>query len=329
MPKTVRVAVVGAGNMGRHHVRNYHELSGCELVGLADMSPAGKELADQYGIPFFHDAESLLATAKPDAVSVVVPTPYHFAVASEVLRRGVSVLVEKPIAATVEEGRQLVALARQHDCLFTVGHIERFNPAVRHLQALVEGGRLGDISAVVVRRVGGFPQREPSTDVIVDLAIHDIDVIASLLRQPARLMAAHGSRTLHSQMADSAELLLDLGGASGFIQTNWVTPVKIRTISITGSKGYVEANYITQEVLLYEHTAVEAKMKFADFVAELGQPKMHVEKVAFWEPLGLELELFVESVRTGKNAGVVDPEDAIAALDLALQASAMVREAQQ
>lgn len=325
-PNNVRVAVIGAGNMGRHHVRNYHEMNGVRLAAIADADPASAALAKQYEVPFYESYQEMIKHEQPTAVSVVVPTPFHHEVASFALQNGADVLVEKPIAATVAEAHQLESLAQQFGRILTVGHIERFNPAVLHLKQLIASGRLGEISAMVCRRVGGFPQREPKTDVIVDLAIHDIDIMADLMGEVPQLVAAHGSRTFHSQRIDSAEILLRYGVAAGFVQTNWVTPVKIRTISITGSKGYVEANYITQEVELYEHTAVRSQDNFPDFVRELGTPQVIREKIKLIEPLRQELNLFIEAVKTRDESHIVKPADATTALAIALAAA---REAQQ
>lgn len=306
--------------MGRHHVRVYSHIPECELVALVDADPSSKTLADKYGIAYFANHEQMLKEIIPDAVSVVVPTPYHLLIASTCLKAGAHVLVEKPIAASVTEANELMDIARASDKILTVGHIERFNPAVRHLRELIDSGRLGKISTVTSRRVGGFPLREPKTDVVVDLAIHDIDIIAFLLGEPPRLLAAHGSQTFHSHQIDSAELLIQYGNAAGLIQTNWVTPVKVRQIAVTGSKGYVELNYLTQAMTLYEHTAVRSQDNFENFIAELGTPRVQQVDIAFREPLQAELESFVRACQTGDLEKVVSSVEATQALMVALDA---------
>ena len=326
MPRPIRVAVVGAGNMGRNHVRVYSEMDHCKLVALADIDPASADLAKQFKAKHYTDYRKMLEVECPDAVSVVVPTPYHLEVGLAALAAGSHVLMEKPVAADEDEAETLRLAAVRSNRVLTVGHVERFNPAVRYLHSLISSGRLGEISAVSARRVGGFPRREPKTNVIVDLAIHDIDIMSYLLGRRARLIGAHGSRTFHGSAVDSAELFLDFGGAGGVIQTNWVTPVKIRQIAVTGSKGYVEVNYLTQSVTLYEHTAVRGENTFEQFVERLGTPRIQTEQLQVQEPLREELEAFTGAIISGNTDGVMSCEDAIDALRLALEASNKVTE---
>lgn len=189
MPNThkIRVAVIGGGNMGKNHLRNYFLLPEAELVGLADINPAAKALAGEYKAQFFGDYKEMLDTLKPDAVSIVVPTPFHAEVASEVMNRGIHCLLEKPIASTVDEADALIDLAKKKKLVFTVGHIEHYNPVVRKLKQLMKTNKLGSVTSIVTRRVGGFPAIEPKTDVIIDLAVHDIGIISFLLeRQPKK-----------------------------------------------------------------------------------------------------------------------------------------------
>lgn len=269
----IRVAVIGGGNMGKNHIRNYFLLPEAELVGLADVNLDMKKLADEYRAEFFTDYIEMLDELKPDAVSIVVPTPFHAEVATEVIKRGIHCLLEKPIASTVDEAGKLMELAKKHDVVFTVGHIEHYNPLIVTLKKLLEKGSIGDITSIVCKRVGGFPAVEPKTDVIIDLAVHDIGIISYLLGKQPDVIHSHGSRTHHSKAIDSAEILMDYGNASGFIQANWLTPVKIRQIAITGSKGYIEGNYVTQELELYEHNMQKYENEgFSNFVVKMGEP---------------------------------------------------------
>lgn len=316
----LRVAVIGAGNMGKNHLRTYGRMKGVELTAVADVNPATKELADEHGIRYYADYLKMVEAEKPTAVSVVVPTPLHFSIGSELIKRGIHCLVEKPIASTVKEADTLIKLADKHQVILTIGHIERFNPLIRKLKSLIDGNRVGTITAINCKRVGGFPIREPKTDVIIDLAVHDIDIMSHLLGKHPKAVYSHGSRTLHSNKIDAAEILIDYGSASGFVQANWITPVKIRTISVTGSKGYIEGNYITQELTYYEHNIKRVKSDFEQFVQTLGEPKKHDIALKVQEPLAVELETFLEAVRTGNRQAIVDPKDAREALWAALQA---------
>lgn len=306
--------------MGKNHLRNYFLLPDADLVGLADINPETEKLAQEYKTEFFTDFRTMLDEAAPDAVSIVVPTPFHFEVASEVMMRGIHCLLEKPIASTVEEADKLIEIAKENNVVFTVGHIEHYNPLVVTLKELLDKKAIGDITSIVCKRVGGFPAVEPKTDVIIDLAVHDIGIISFLLNRQPDTIYSHGSRTHHSKEIDSAEILMDYGKASGFIQANWLTPVKIRTIAITGSKGYIEGNYITQELELYKHNMQKHKNEgFSNFVIKMGEPEKEIIKVDFEEPLALELKAFLATIENEKKVYLVDPLAAREALDLALK----------
>jgi UDP-N-acetylglucosamine 3-dehydrogenase len=321
--RDLRVAVIGAGNMGRHHVRLYHAMAGVELVAIVDLAPSDQVLAMAGGARVYTDYASMFAKEPVDAVSIVLPTALHLEVAVAALEAGAHVLVEKPIAASVAEAEAMMAAAKRVDRVFTVGHIERYNPVVQRLRSLIQEGAVGTVSSVATRRLGGFPSVQPPTNVIIDLAIHDLDVVAHLTGERPHLLAAHGSRTFHPDQVDSAELLVRYGQASGLLQANWVTPVKIRSIAVTGSKGYLEANYVTQEVLHFQASVTPETAAWTDFVARFGNPVRVSHAEAPREPLALELEAYISACR-GLDADVVDPLDATVALQTALEAVALI-----
>lgn len=318
--KFTRVAVIGAGNMGKNHLRNYSNLKGVDLVALADINPYTKELAEEYGIAYYTDYKKMLDEIKPEAVSIVVPTTYHFDVASEVMSRGIHCLLEKPISSTTDEASKLIALAKDKSIVFTVGHIEHYNPLIQKLKKMLVEKKIGEVTSIVCKRVGGFPAVEPSTDVIIDLAVHDIGIIGYLLNKAPKKVYSHGSQTHHSKKVDSAEILVDYGQASGFIQANWLTPVKIRTIAVTGSQGYIEGNYITQELEYYKHNMQSGNKGFKNFVSTMGEPDRSVIKVDFKEPLQIELAAFISNINDKDKQYLVDPELAKQALSIALEA---------
>lgn len=315
-----RVAVIGAGNMGKNHLRNYFLLPEAELVGLADINPEAKKLADEYKTTFFTDYKEMLDVVQPEAVSIVVPTPFHAEVAIEVMNRGIHCLLEKPIAGTVEEANTLIEVAKKNEVVFTVGHIEHYNPLVIALKKLLDKKAIGDVTSIICKRVGGFPAVEPKTDVIIDLAVHDIGIISHLLGEAPKKITSHGSRTHHSREIDSAEMLIDYGHASGFIQANWLTPIKIRTIAVTGSNGYIEGNYMTQELVSYVHNMQKEPDSFSNFIVKMGEPKKEIIKVDFQEPLAEELKVFLAHVDGDTKQYMVRPEEARDALVLALEA---------
>ena len=316
----LRVAVIGGGNMGKNHLRTYAGLEGVKVVGLADINPKAESLAEQYDTAYFKDYIRMLDETKPDAVSIVVPTPLHHKIALEVLQRGINCLLEKPIASTVKEADEIIEAAERAKVVLAIGHIERFNPMVQKLHSIIKKGEIGEVTSVIARRVGGFPENEPNSNVIIDLAVHDIDVISYLLDRQPKGVYGHGSKTLHSREIDSAELLLDYGSASGFVQANWITPVKVRNLAVTGTKGYVEGNYITQEVTYYKHSMVPKNDGFKNFVVSLGEPEKHYHSEAPKEPLAIELGAFLDRIRGNKTAEIVHPATARDALEVVLLA---------
>lgn len=320
MAKAVRVAVIGGGNIGRHHMRNYASLRGVELVAVADPDADSQALTHSYGAKHYFDYRQMLEHEQLDGVSIAAPTPLHAEIAAATLNLGIATLLEKPIAVTVAEADQLLKLAKKRATTFTVGHVERYNPAVRKLRELIQEGRLGEISAILARRVGGFPDVQPQTDVIIDLAVHDIDIISFLLDEYPSSITSHGSQTLHSSSIDAAEIFLQYSKAAGFVQANWITPVKIRTLAVTGSKGYAEVNYITQKVVWYEHSAAGAKMGFDEFVASLGEPKKIITRRKLQEPLRIQLRAFTDAIKGIAGHPLVDPWDAREALRIAITA---------
>lgn len=319
MPEQIKVGVIGAGNMGSHHIRNYFEMQETNLVAIADPAKEAKEIADIHNAEHFKDYKQMLENSEVEAVSIVVPTPLHYPVASDAIKRGIHTLVEKPIANTLEEADSLIELAEENDVVLTVGHIERYNPVVTGLKKIIDEGRLGDITSIVSQRLGGFPKKEPQTDVVLDLAIHDIDTISHLIGAEGEVLSAHGTNTFHSCEPDSAEILMRFNGASGFIQANWVSPVKIRKISVAGSKGYVEANYITQDITFYEHMAIRSQDNFEDFVNLLGKPETHNVPVEKEEPLRKELGAFALAILGNPPKYMVSPREAKEALRTAIE----------
>lgn len=325
MDRQVRVGVIGVGNMGAHHVRNYAEMDRTKLVAVADANTRISEIADTYNADYYNSFEEMLDKSALEAVSLAVPTDLHHKIGRTVLESGVHLLVEKPIAANLQEALDLAKTAEEKGLVLTVGHIERYNPVISKAKEFIDSGKLGKITSVISQRLGGFPQKQPDTDVILDLAIHDIDIINYLLNQKGEVLASHGSRTFHTKNIDSAEILMDYNGVAAFIQANWITPVKIRKLAITGALGYLEANYISQELTHYERTNIEAKDDFSAFVSTFGKPNKRILKSNVEEPLRIQLNSFISAVNGEHPEALVSPSEAITALDLAISALSKMR----
>lgn len=315
----VRTAVIGVGNMGRYHVRNYFEIKTSNLVAIADLNEdLGKGIAAKYRCKFYKNYNDMIKKEKPEAVSIVVPSKYHHKVGIEVMDKGINVLMEKPIATTLKEAKELIDCANTSKVKLMVGHIERFNPGVIKLKKIIDNDELGEITSIISRRVGVFPPQIKDSNVIIDLAVHDIDIINYLLEREPIEVFSNGGRALVDSQEDYAEIFLKYGNISGFIQVNWITPVKIRSIAVTGTKGYAELNYITQKLQLFSSRYSKVEDSFGDFVIKFGEPEKRDIEVRQKEPLRAEIEAFLKSILKNNHCPVPG-EDGLKALKIALR----------
>lgn len=301
----LRVGVVGVGMMGQHHVRVYSELARegeVELVGIADANfERAKELARKYGTIPYADYRDL-ARENLDAVDIAVPTSLHREVALEFINQGTSVLVEKPIANTVENAEAIIKAAEEKGVTLMVGHIERFNPAVLRLRELIERGELGKVVTISAKRVGPMAARIRDVGIIIDLGVHDIDVISYLFGERVRTVYARAGNVLHpAGVEDHALITLGFEDGTGIVETNWLTPHKTRTLNVVGTGGIAYLDYIEQSLKLYNN----------EWVKEA--------KIERKEPLKNEIEHFIECIETGKKP-IVDGEAGLHALKVALLA---------
>jgi predicted dehydrogenase len=314
-----RVAVVGVGSMGRNHVRVYSEMAEVELVAIVDQSPAiAGSLCQRLRIPFFTNVQEMVEKTRPEAVSVAVPTEFHFAVARELLTLRCNVLVEKPICATLEQGRELIALAEQNNCVLTVGHIERFNPAILDLKRRLENGDLGRVFQVHARRVGPFPARIQDVGVIKDLAIHDLDIMHYLTDSLVDRVYAEAKSTLHELCEDMfVGTLHFMDDTIGLLEINWLTPTKIRELYVTGERGMFRVNYITQDLAFFENAESSTDWKALSLIRGVSEGSIIQYAIKKKEPLRSELETFIARVQ-GKDVRIVKGSDALEALRVAM-----------
>ena len=323
--RPLRAGVVGLGMMGRNHVRVYETaIEGVELVAVADPDPAALA-ATTLGrdVRGYEDAERMFAEEELDLVSVVAPTSLHLPVALAALRGGANVLVEKPIAATREEALEMIAAAKAAGRMLTVGHIERFNPAIRELRRRIAAGELGRIFQISATRLGPFPARIRDVGVVVDLAPHDLDVMRYLVgSEPIRLYG-ETERRIHTEHEDLFTGIMKFAnGVIGVLDINWLTPTKKRTLTVTGERGMYVVDYITQDLVFYANPdALDTRGNpdAADdgaAVASVSEGEMIRRVIHRREPLAVELEEFARAVRDG-GPPPVDPRDAMIALLLA------------
>lgn len=300
----LRVGVIGVGAMGKHHARVYSELPGVELVGVADINKSlVRKVAGEYRTQAFIDYRKLL-DEHLDAASVCVPTSLHKKIALSVAKTGTNLLIEKPIAATVREAREIIAAARGRNLILQVGHIERFNPAVGVIKEAMRGEKIISIDII---RVGPHPPRVKDVGVVVDIGTHDIDLI--------RYLSGSEFKEIHSVIAspknefeDAAVLSFKLKNETiASVVINRLTPFKIREIKVATQKKLIYGNLLTQQVFEYSH-----------YTADYGSYEVKNLWVPFAEPLKLELESFLSSVSNHSRPKVTG-EDGLEALEVALK----------
>jgi UDP-N-acetylglucosamine 3-dehydrogenase len=306
--------------MGRHHARNYHQFAHVDLRAVVDVDiERARALAARFRCRAYASVDELL-TEEPGiaAASVVTPTRNHVESAAELLSAGKHVLVEKPIAASLAGADRLIALAEEHDVVLAVGHVERFNPAVRELKRSIERGDMGDIVSVVARRVGVMPPQVKDANVILDLAIHDVDVFRFLLdaNLPDEAFCNAG-RTNGGDLFDFADVFLRFGRVACLLQVNWVTPVKIRELAVTGTRGYAEVEYVRQELRYHVAQPVHETDSYSEVTAysEREPTLFEHERV---EPLARELGEFVRAV-AGRPAEIVSGSEGRRSMEVVLR----------
>ena len=317
----IRAGVVGAGHMGQYHILALAELWDVELVAICDAdAERARQIAAEYGTRAVATHQELAGLV--DIATVAVPTERHFEVARDLLEAGVHVLVEKPVTPTLEEAKELFRLARQRARVLHVGHVERFNGAVQELRKIVEQPVL-----IESRRLGPFVPRVQNDSVVMDLMIHDIDIVLGLVDSEPRRMNALG-RSIHSRQADVAnvQILFD-SGAMATITASRATEEKIRTLSITQPDAYIVLNYADQDIQIHRRAAQEytlnresIRYRQASFVERLFVHKDN--------PLKLEIRHLISAARAAKATGQVElPEtEDLRSLAVALEIERMIRE---
>jgi predicted dehydrogenase len=316
---TLRTAVIGVGMMGRNHARVYGEMPGVELVGVADEHPeAAEQVVKRYGGTGYTDYIQLLDEQKPDAVTIAVPTDEHLEVALQVIQRGIHLLIEKPIAYSVEQAQQIITAAEKAGVILTVGHIERFNPAVIALKQHIVNGDLGRVFQIDARRQSPFPARVKDVGVVIDLAVHDVDVMRYITGTEVVRVFAETERQIHSTQEDLMTGMLRLqDGSIGTLTINWLTPTKIRELYVTGERGMFRVDYLLQDLYYFENaTTSGSEWETIRTLRGVSEGQMTRYVVAKKEPLRAEQEHFLAAVR-GEVPVLVTGLDGLKALALA------------
>ena len=299
----LRIGVVGVGVMGSNHARVLSELPGVKLIGVVDPDRKTREhVARHLKCAALADLDGLIERGV-DAVTIAAPTHLHRDIAVDCAARGIHILVEKPIAPTIEEGREIVAAARRAGVTLMAGHVERFNPAVEAIKRAIKGQ---NILSIAITRVGPFPPRMSNVGVVIDLAVHDIDLIRWFTDSEIVEIQPQTSSTV-AEREDIA--LLQFRTASGVlaqINTNWLTPFKARNIHIATRDKYLMADLLTLQVT-----------ECFGFQPDGAYSMRHLS-VGYAEPLRSELVAFISAIRSGEPPAVTG-EEAVASLEIAIR----------
>lgn len=315
--RSLRCGAVGVGRMGQHHARVYTQLPGVELVGVVDANQDRAELiAERHGTRAFRSEEELLA-AGVDAVSIAVPTTSHERSATPFLKSGVACLIEKPLAPDAATASKLKDLAERHGACLMVGHIERFNPVMRAMQRATRGGFEVVPRFIEVHRVSPMTFRSVDVGVVMDMMIHDLDVVLMLMggREPDQVEAAGVAVVTEHEDLCNARLTFELPGDRGRCVAN-ITASRLalkteRVTRISGENGYIKIDYAAKKGTIIKRTANEIQMReVADQIRE-GMDLTNLDwtelvnieplEIDDAEPLRLEIEEFLGAVRDGRR----------------------------
>ncbi len=308
----LKVGVLGVGRMGQRHCRVYSNMRKVHLFGVSDKNPeVGVKVAKMYDVPYFKDPDELLSQV--DAVSLAVPTPLHFDYAMMCLNRGVNVLIEKPITETVEQAELLAEAAEKSGLVVTIGHIERFNPAYMELKNVVESM---DVITFDLRRLSPFEGSNKDVDVVLDLMIHDTNLVLDLVGQAPVSMHAHGVKVFSDNLDHVVATLSFPNNILVTMTSSRITEQKVRSLDVACRQAFLQCDLLNKSILVNRSTIGEYQSLNSRGVKY--RQESIVEKIFIpgSEPLMLELQHFVDCI-LGECQTAVSAEDGLKALKLA------------
>jgi len=298
--KKLGMAVVGTGFWGKNHARIYKELQETDLIAVCDIDPLrAKAVAEQFGARPYTSVRKMLQNKEIKAVSICTWSTSLAKVATEAVKAGKHVLVEKPMAANVRQAEKLLETAKKTHVHVTVGFLMRFIPGLQHIKKAVEEKTIGELVCATAKRVSQWPDRVGDVGVVKDTAIHDIDVMLYLFNKDPMAVYAKTGSMRSKKFEDYAQIMLTFeGGKTAFIESNWLTPYKTRILIATGSEAILNLDYITQELRIED-------------AKETVQPRYPTQ-----EPLKLELRHFANCV-LGNEKPLITGLDGLRALKIA------------
>jgi virulence factor len=318
--KQVRIGVVGVGRMGQRHCRIYSNLRRVQWVGICDANPEiGAQIAQHYDVDFYAHIDELLEQV--DAISLAVPTPLHFELAMRCLARGVHVLIEKPITETLAQAENLTQAAEASGLIVQVGHIERFNPAYIELKNVLE--EMTPL-AVNLRRLSPYQGHNHDVDVVLDLMIHDTNLVLDLTGQEPTSVNAYGLTAFSGTIDHALAQLSFNSGPLVTLTASRVTEQKVRSVEVTAREAYVECDLLSKSILVHRHTIGEYLNHHQRGVKYRQESIVERIHVPIFEPLFLELQHFVECILDNQPS-LASAREGLTALRLALNIRRMIQ----
>jgi len=279
----VKTAVIGVGYLGRHHARIYSELSESQLVAVVDIvKERAEEIAKTYGCRAYTDYMEMLDKESPDAVSIAVPTTLHYEIAKQCLTRGVNVLLEKPIATKLEHADELFQISQRKNLVFQVGYVERFNPIVSYLPRFIK-----EPFFIIAKRLTPFVNRNLDVGVVLDLMVHDIDIVLSLVKEEVESVEGSGVSIVSPNEDIASACVRFKGGCSAYFIVSRVSSASTRELEVLDGDRKIVLNYMKRELFVYDLDGARS--------AE------HIKLLSTEEPLKKELHSFINNVRLGRS----------------------------
>ncbi|MEM7817926.1 MAG: Gfo/Idh/MocA family oxidoreductase [Candidatus Aenigmatarchaeota archaeon] len=321
----LNAGVIGLGSMGQHHARHYFNFHDVNLVAVSDIDKSKIEIAKKYNCKFYINYKDMLRKEDLDIVSIAVPTSLHEKIAVDVLNKGIHVLIEKPISYDLRSAKKILKTAEKNKTMLMVGHVERFNPVIRKLKELIKKGKFGEIVSIESKRLSIYHPRIRDCGVIIDLGIHDIDLINFLFNWKVKSIYATALHKFipNPNFEDHANIILNFeNNAIGKIEVSWISPTKVREITLIGSKNCCKVYTLQQKIEIIE-SFLEVKnnltwQDYPEFIKKF-EPKVKILQEENVEPLQVELREFVDAVKLNKPVPV-SGEEAFKALEIAIKA---------
>jgi len=310
----LKIGVIGLGSMGKNHVRVCSEKENIKIKGVSDINiTTAKMIAEKFDIKAFFDYKEMINQI--DAAIIATPTSSHYKIALDLLNNGKHVLVEKPICDTIDKSAELVKKAYENNLVLAVGHIERHNPATKFVKDSIDEGKFGELITLTSKRVSNFPGRIKDVGVMMDLGIHDIDIMHFLAGEVKSVYAKAGKFNKNIDYEDHANIVLNFENeVCGIIEVNWLTPMKIRKMFLTCSENFVEIDYIEQSVTISSSSYKQInEMDLYHVPIQYNVNQVALEKK---EPLKNEINDFINSIQTDKKP-LASGEDGLMALKIA------------